>query len=139
MQVTKEAVTIALALQNKGHVAKFLSIEFLDQKDDRFFFDCFFPEEAQNPLLFVQGGFIASALDDATAVTVSMHTGGKKLPNSTDIHVTFHRPLSLGKARMKTQVIKLGKRIVSVEGKIYTQKNQLAASMLHTAMLFDPN
>ena len=139
MQVTKEAVTIALALQNKGNVAKFLSIEFLDQKDDCFFFDCFFPEEAKNPLLFVQGGFIASALDDATAVTVSMHTGGKKLPNSTDIHVTFHRPLSLGKARMKTQVIKLGKRIVSVEGKIYTQKNKLAASMLHTAMLFDPN
>ena len=104
-----------------------------------FFFDCFFPEEAKNPLLFVQGGFIASALDDATAVTVSMHTGGKKLPNSTDIHVTFHRPLSLGKARMKTQIIKLGKRIVSVEGKIYTQKNKLAASMLHTAMLFDPN
>ena len=139
MLLTKEAVTMALALQNKGNVAKFLSIEFLEQIDDCFFFDCFFPEEAQNPLLFVQGGFIASALDDATAVTVSMHTGGKKLPNSTDIHVTFHRPLSLGKARMKTKIIKLGKRIVSVEGKIYTQKNKLAASMLHTAMLFDPN
>ena len=90
-------------------------------------------------MLFVQGGFIASALDDATAVTVSMHTGGKKLPNSTDIHVTFHRLLTVGKARMKTKIIKLGKTMASVEGKIYTQKNKLAASMLHTAMLFDPN
>ena len=42
MLVTKEAVTMAVALQNKGNVAKFLSIEFLDQKDDCFFFDCFF-------------------------------------------------------------------------------------------------
>mgnify|MGYP001273888315 CR=1 FL=1 len=40
---------------------------------------------------------------------------------------------------MKTKIIKLGKRMVSVEGKIYTQSNKLAASMLHTAMLFDPN
>ena len=139
MLLTKEAVTMALALQNKGNVAKFLSIEFLKQIDDCFFFDCFFPEEAKNPLAFVQGGFITSALDDATAVTVSMHTNGTKLPNSTDIHVTFHRPLSLGKARMKTKIVKLGKRIVSVEGKIYTQRNKLAASMLHTAMLFDPH
>ena len=42
MLVTKEAVTIALALQNKGDVAKFLSIEFLDQKDDCFFLIVFF-------------------------------------------------------------------------------------------------
>ena len=103
------------------------------------FFDCFFPEETKNPLLFVQGGFLTSALDDATAVTVSMHTGGKKLPNSTDIHVRFHRPLTVGKARMKTKIIKLGKTMASVEGKIYTQRNKLAACMLHTAMLFDPN
>lgn len=68
-----------------------------------------------------------------------MHTNATKLPNSTDIHLTFHSPLSLGKARMKTKMIKLEKRIVSVEGKIYSQRNKLAAFMLHTAMLFDPN
>ena len=40
---------------------------------------------------------------------------------------------------MKTKIIKLRKRIVSVEVKIYRQKNKLAASMLHTATLFEPN
>ncbi len=53
----------------------------------------------------MQGGFISSALDDATAVTVSMFTNGTKLPKSTDIHVTFHRLDSLGKALIKTKVI----------------------------------
>ena len=42
MLVMKEAAMMALALQNKGNVAKFLSIEFLEQIDDCFFFDCFF-------------------------------------------------------------------------------------------------
>ena len=139
MIITKEAAEAALALQNRGNVAKFFSIEFLEQDGEYFLFNCVFPEEAKNALAFVQGGFISSALDDATAVTVSMLTSGTKLPNSTDIHVTFHRPLSLGKAFMKTKVIKLGKTIVSIEGKIYTKQNKLAASMLHTAMLFDPN
>ena len=139
MIITKEAAEAALALQNRGNVAKFFSIEFLEQKGEYFLFNCVFPEEAKNPLAFVQGGFISSALDDAKAVTVSMFTSGAKLPNSTDIHVTFHRPLSLGKAFMKTKVIKLGKTIASVEGKIYTNQNKLAASMLHTAMLFEPN
>ena len=139
MIITKEATEAALALQNRGKVAKFFSIEFLEQQDEYFLFNCVFPAEAKNPLAFVQGGFICAALDDATAVTVSMFTSGTKLPNSTDIHVTYHRPLSLGKAFMKTKVIKLGQTMTSVEGKIYTKQNKLAASMLHTAMLFDPN
>ena len=94
MIITKEAAKAALALQNRGNVAKFFSIEFLEQNGEYFLFNCVFPEEAKNPLAFVQGGFISSALDDATAVTVSMFTSGTKLPNSTDIHLTFHRPLS---------------------------------------------
>ena len=40
---------------------------------------------------------------------------------------------------MKTKIIKLGKTIASVEGKIYAKQNKLAAPMLHTAMLFNPN
>ena len=48
MQVTKEVVTIALALQNKGNVAKFLSIEFWTKKVTAFFL-IVFPEEAKNP------------------------------------------------------------------------------------------
>ena len=139
MIITKEATDAALALQSRGNVAKFFSIEFLEQKDEYFLFNCVFPEEAKNPLACVQGGCICAALDDATAVTVSMFTSAQKLPNSTDIHVTYHRPLSLGQTFMKTKVIKLGKTMTSVEGKICTKQNKLAASMLHTAMLFDPN
>ena len=37
MLVTKEAAMMALELQNKGNVAKFLYIEFLEQIDDCFF------------------------------------------------------------------------------------------------------
>ncbi len=127
MLVTKRVAEAALSLQNKGKVANFFSIQFIEQKSEYFLFNCVFSEEAKNPLDFVQGGFISSALDDATSVTVSMLTCGTKPPNSTDIHVTFHRPLFLGRALMKTKVIKLGKTLVSVEGKIYTKQNKLAA------------
>ena len=81
MIITKEATEAALALQNRENVAKFFSIEFLEQKGKYFLFNCVFPEEARNPLAFVQGGFTSWTLDDVTAVTVSMFTSGTKLPN----------------------------------------------------------
>ena len=39
MIITKEAADAALALQNRGNVAKFFSIEFLEQKDEYFLFN----------------------------------------------------------------------------------------------------
>jgi uncharacterized protein (TIGR00369 family) len=137
MKVSPEHIVIALKKQALGNVVRFLSMDFLKQVENKFLFTCFFPDETRNPFGFVQGGMTAAALDDATAVTVCMQLGGLKVPNSTDIHITYHRPVSVGKASIEVEVIKLGKQIVSVQGKLYTQSNKLAATMLHTAILLD--
>ena len=122
--------------QSKG-VGKFFSINFLDEQDGEFVFEVSFPADCLNPQGNVQGGMITSMLDDCTALCVLFSTKGKKFPNTTDFHTTFHRPLSHESVTIKSSILKIGKNIVSVEGKIFNGQNMLGASCLHTGFLFN--
>ena len=122
--------------QSKG-VGKFFSINFLEEFDDEFVFQVCFPSDCLNPQGTVQGGMITSVLDDCTALCVLFTTKGKRFPNTIDFHTTFHRPLLQEPAKIKASILKIGKNIVSVKGKIFNKKNKLVASCLHTGFLFD--
>ena len=104
--------------------------------DGEFVFKVCFPPDCLNPQGNVQGGMITSVLDDCTALCVLFSTKGKRFPNTTDFHTTFHRPLSLEPATIKASILKIGKNIVSLEGKIFKEKNKLVASCLHTGFPF---
>ena len=119
-----------------GKSMEFLNLEFESVNDGVFVFSCEFNEMCSNPMGFVQGGMITTALDDATsAVMISGYK--EKAPMTTDLHVLFHRPLPLGKAMMEVKVIKLGQKSATSEGRIFNQENKLVATLLHTAQPVD--
>ena len=60
---------------------------------------------------------------------------GKYLFNTTDIHVSFHRPTFEGKALIRTNILKLGRTITSIQGQLFSHENKLAATVLHTGMI----
>ena len=78
---------------------------------------------------------IASAIDEITSISVNIFTKDEFLPSSTDIHITFHRPLFEGKIFGTAKIIKLGKQLVSIEGKLFSSSGKIAATGLHTAIL----
>ena len=125
----------SLARAAKGNVTKFFSLKMISFEGERAEFDVDIPDTCLNPLGTVQGGMVASILDEATSLTVNIYSEDKMLPNSTDIHITFHRALKKGHAKVKTKIIKFGKNIVSVEGKVFSEDGKLAATVLHTAVL----
>ena len=90
-----------------GKSMEFLNLEFESANDGVFVFSCEFNEMCSNPMGFVQGGMITTALDDATSAVMISGYKEKKAPMTTDLHVLFHRPLPLGKAMMEVKVIKL--------------------------------
>ena len=124
-----------IKIQNSGNVSRFLSLQFIKAEEMTFTYKLIFPEECSNPFGFVQGGMITAALDEATSLTVVIKSKNKFIPNSTDIHTTYHRPVSTGEAIAIAKIIKLGQKIVSIEGKLYSKDNKLSASLLHTALL----
>ena len=120
-----------------GSVSTFFNTKFLKQEKEKFIFEVTFPSETLNPFGFVQGGMITSALDEVTSITVNLISEDKKLPNSIDLHTSFHRPVKLGKVILEIKKIKIGKNVVSIEGKLFNSENKIAASILHSAILTD--
>ena len=120
---------------NSGNTFHFLNAKYIGYENDTYKYELEFSEECLNPFKTVQGGMIASAIDEITSISVNILTEDKYLPSSTDIHITFHRPLFLGKVTGTAKIIKLGKQIVSIEGRLFTSSGKVAASGLHTAVL----
>ena len=118
-----------------GNTFHFLNTKYIGLDKETYKYELEFTEDCLNPFKTVQGGMIASAIDEITSISVNILTEDKYLPSSTDIHITFHRPLLLGKVTGTAKIIKLGKQIVSVEGKLFTSSGKVAASGLHTAVL----
>ena len=87
-----------------GSVSTFFNTKFLKQEKEKFIFEVTFPSETLNPFGFVQGGMITSALDEVTSITVNLISEDKKLPNSIDLHTSFHRPVKLGKVIIETKI-----------------------------------
>ena len=113
---------------------KFLNFEFIKEENGIFFFEIIFPPETASPLNLVQGGMIDAALDEATSMTAYIAFKEEKLPLTTDHHVLFHRPMPLGKATVQTKIIKYGKTVTTIEGRLFDQNEKLVATMLHTAL-----
>ena len=115
-----------------GNTAKFFNLKFLEKIDDTFKIKVTFPPESTNPMNMVQGGMIAAAMDDATAMVIISAYEFKKGPLSTDLHVLFQRPVAVGDAVIEVRIIKLGQKLATVEGKLFNADNKLAATLLHT-------
>ena len=118
-----------------GGTFQFFHTKFLGIENEIYNFEITFPSESLNPFKTVQGGMIASALDEVTSISVNILTKDEFLPSSTDIHITFHRPLMAGKVLGTAKIVKLGKTIVSIEGRLYSNNGKVSATALHTAVL----
>ena len=125
----------SLKRANSGGTHKFLNTKFLNLEDGFYKYELEFSKQCLNPFKTVQGGMIASAIDEITSISVNILTKDEYLPSSTDIHITFHRPLFEGKIFGTAKIIKLGKQIVSIEGRLFSHYGKLAATGLHTALL----
>ena len=120
---------------HSGGTHHFFNTKFLGLNGEIYKYELEFSKQCLNPFNTVQGGMIASAIDEVTSISVNIFTKDEYLPSSTDIHISFHRPLFLGRAIGTAKIIKLGKQVVSVEGKLITPSGKIAASGLHTAIL----
>ena len=133
--MTDKNLEKSMTRAHSGGTHHFLNTKFLGLEGEIYKYELQFSKECLNPFKTVQGGMIASAIDEITSISVNIFTKDKYLPSSTDIHISFHRPLFQGKVVGTAKIIKLGKQIVSVEGRLMASSGKIAASGLHTAVL----
>ena len=118
-----------------GGTGKLFKFKFLEYKKGFLKLEAEFSSTALNPNQSVQGGQMNSMLDDVTSLLVIYESGGNYYPNSTNLHSIHHRPLFEGKVIATAEVIKVGKRIASIKGELFTKDGKLATTLIHSAVL----
>ena len=120
-----------------GGTGKKFQFKFIDYKKNNLKLEGRFSEDMINPgpEAFVQGGQIASMLDDVTSLLLIFESKVEIYPSSTNLHTIFHRPISIGKYLCEATLISKGKNIATIRGEIYNQNDKIAATLIHNAFL----
>jgi len=92
-------------------------------------------EDFCNPMGVVQGGFQMAMLDEAMTDALLARTDWKFYPPTLEIKTSFFEPCRPGRVHAEGQVLKLGKSIAFVEGRLFEPGGALAALATCTVML----
>jgi uncharacterized protein (TIGR00369 family) len=85
-----------------------------------------------NPAGVVQGGIVAAMLDDTMGPALISLTGGKVMPSSVDLNVSFIRPVKPG--RVIAKVVNRGRSIVFLEAELFDSDGRLLARSTSSAI-----
>lgn len=95
----------------------------------------FHPDERMlNPRGTVQGGFVAAMLDDTMGPALVSLSGGKVVPSSVDMNVSFLKPVMPGRVIGKGRVLNLGKRVAFLEAELFDESGTLLARATSSAV-----
>lgn len=83
--------------------------------------------EFLNPAGMVQGGFLAAMLDDTMGPLVYAAHNGTKFGSTTDLHVTYLRPVKAGRIEAAGRVVKAGRSMTFLEGELFDAEGRLCA------------
>ena len=122
-----------------GGTGKLFKFEILEYKKGFLKLKGNFTSETINPNGTVQGGQMNSMLDDVTSLLLIYESKGTIYPNSTNLHSVHHRPLFEGEVLATAQLIKKGKKIATIKGELFNSDGEIAATLLHTAVIMESN
>jgi uncharacterized protein (TIGR00369 family) len=92
-------------------------------------------EEWYNPQGSVQGGLVAAMLDDAMGpAAFSVLEPGQFAP-TLELKVSYYRPVRAGVVTAEGRVVHQTRRVVFLEGRLYTPDGALAASATATVQI----
>ena len=98
----------------------------------------FHPNESMlNPRGMVQGGIVAAMLDDTMGPALLSLTGGKVLPASIDLNVSFIRPVKPGRVLARARVVHRGRSVVFLEAELFDADGKMLARATSSAVPLD--
>ncbi|MEM1052622.1 MAG: PaaI family thioesterase [Pseudomonadota bacterium] len=82
----------------------------------------------------VQGGLVAGYLDDVMGYAYVAATGGKMAPLNLELSMSLIRLIPEGKIIGKGRVVKSGRKVIFLEGELYSEDGKLLARSTSTAL-----
>lgn len=78
------------------------------------------------------GGSIAAVIDSAMAMAIMPLLAENERTTTVDLTIHYMRPLTEGTARASAQVVRAGKRVITVSAELFDHQGKLAATALST-------
>ncbi|WP_224365138.1 PaaI family thioesterase [Hyalangium versicolor] len=119
-------------------IAVLMGFEPSDVQEGRVVFTVQPGEHQYNPIGTVHGGLAATILDSAMGCAVHSTLPAGSGYTTLDLHVTYVRPIShdTGKLTCTGEVIHLGGRMATAQGRLTDEAGRLYAHGVTTCMLF---
>jgi uncharacterized protein (TIGR00369 family) len=119
-------------------IAVLMGFELADVQEGRAVFTVQPAEYQYNPIGTVHGGMAATLLDSAMGCAVHSTLPAGSGYTTLDLHVTFVRPIShdTGKLSCTGEVIHVGGRMATAQGRLTDDSGKLYAHGVTTCMLF---
>lgn len=92
-----------------------------------------------NPRGTVQGGFVAAMLDDTMGPALVSMTGGREVPASIDLTVSFLKPVMPGRVIGKGRVVGRGRTVAFLEAELFDEAGELLARATSSARIMELN
>jgi uncharacterized protein (TIGR00369 family) len=80
----------------------------------------------------LHGGAMASLIDTATAFAIVSQLTAPEKFTTVDLSINYLRPLTAGSATCKAQVIRAGRRLLTISAEVHDDAGKLAAIALST-------
>jgi len=87
-------------------------------------------DELKQNIGVIHGGAIASLVDTATALALIPLLEDAQSSTTIDLTIHYLRPLTEGKVTATANVIKAGRRIITLSAEVYDKDGKLAATAL---------
>ncbi len=128
---------IAALFTNSPPCAQLLGWRLLDHDEARGWIKVGFvaTSEFLNPAGRVQGGFLAAMLDDTMGPAVVVKSAGALYPSSIDMNISYLSAAKPGPLVCEAEVIRLGKTVGFVEGRVMDEDGRLLARATSSVML----
>ncbi len=82
----------------------------------------------------VQGGLVAGYLDDVMGYAYVLATDGKQAPLNLEVSMSLIRLIPEGPLIGKGRVVKSGRKVIFLEGELYSEEGKLMARATSTAL-----
>lgn len=127
LEVFKEYIGTRVAEKSISPVAKFLDGVLVGAHDHGIEIEYQVKEEMVNPARILHGGIAATMLDDIIGMTVFM-MGNGVFYSTVNLSVDYLFSARLGETvRVKSKIVRMGKKIAHAEGEIRNQDDILIA------------
>jgi len=121
-------------------MAELLNLKLVEVSEGRAVFTVLADERHYNGLGIAHGGLAATLLDSALGCAINAMMPAGKIFTTLEMKINYVRPITResGEVRCEANVIHVGGRVATAEGRIMDEGGKLYAHGTATCMLFRP-